>query len=215
MDPEKCILTWNSFPMHLQETFRNLYIERNFCDVTLVTDDMVQIQAHRTVLSSASPFFKQLFTINQNNNNNVLYLKGIHHQELEAMLEFIYLGEAKIDEERIHKFIDAMKDLSLKEFSTIENEINLGLKEHDVKDDEGCKIKSNILPSVQNISKAVTKKEKIHKNQNTNIFQNMKNTQVRVLNSGHTKRDLYKCTMCDVTFSRQENMRVHYEHIHL
>ena len=95
---------------------------------------MVQIQKHRTVLSSASSFFKQHITINQNNNNNVLYLKGIHRQELEAMLEFIYVGEAKIDEERIHKFIDAMKDLSLKEFCTIENEINFGFKEHDVKD---------------------------------------------------------------------------------
>ena len=32
-----------------------------FADVTLVTDDKHQIQAHRTILSAASPVFKNIF----------------------------------------------------------------------------------------------------------------------------------------------------------
>ena len=73
MDQDKYSIGWNTFQKHVQQTFEDLYNNRNFSDVTLVTDDLVQIQAHRIVLSSASTLFEQLLMINSNSTNSILF----------------------------------------------------------------------------------------------------------------------------------------------
>ena len=94
-DKDTYNIAWNTFQNHLNDRSKNLYYEKLFTDVTLVSDDMVQFQAHRTVLSTASPTFMKLLMINTS-ANSVFYLKGVHHLELEAILQFIYLGEASV-----------------------------------------------------------------------------------------------------------------------
>ena len=51
--------------VHLLYTSKELYKDKLFADVTLLSDDLIQMKAHKTVLSSASEFFKQLFTENE------------------------------------------------------------------------------------------------------------------------------------------------------
>ena len=117
MHQDKYSIGWNTFQTHLQETHVELYKEKYFADVTLVSDDMVQVMAHRTVLSSASSVFKQLLMMNESTTNQILFLKGIKHQELESLLQFIYLGEAKVYENRIEMFVSISKDLGIKELN--------------------------------------------------------------------------------------------------
>ena len=44
-------------------------------------------------------------------------LWGIQHSEIESVLQFMYLGEAKFYEERMNRFLCAVKDLEIKELS--------------------------------------------------------------------------------------------------
>ena len=89
-----------------------------FTDVTLVTDDKQQIRAHRNILSACSPVFKNILQIDCNSTNPVIYLRGIQHSEMESIMQFIYLGEARFYEERMGDFLKVSKDLEIKNLST-------------------------------------------------------------------------------------------------
>merc|ERR1712126_256854 len=117
MQHEKYSVSWKVFQKHLQETHRELYNEKHFADVTLVSDDMVPVKAHKTILCSASSVFEKLLMMNSGYTNQILFLKGIDHLELESILQFIYLGETKVYENRIDLFVSASDDLDIKEFN--------------------------------------------------------------------------------------------------
>ena len=100
MDKETFNLNWHSFQTHILDTFRQQFKERSFSDVTLVTDDHGQFQAHRFVLSSCSPILKDLLLTNPH-PHPLICLYGVKKRELECILQFMYLGETKIDHDRI------------------------------------------------------------------------------------------------------------------
>ena len=84
--------TWHKFASHGQDLFKKLMETQEFSDVTIVSDDEHQYKVHRFILSACSTFFENI--LNANPSNAVIYLMGIHHEELEAILQFIYLGKA-------------------------------------------------------------------------------------------------------------------------
>ena len=113
---EKYTLNWHTFTDHLQLMFKDLYEEEKHSDVTLVCDDQTQFKAHKIVLRACSPVFKKIID-NNPSQHPLIYLRGIQRHELEAILQFIYLGEGKIQFERIEEFIKVAKDLEVKEIS--------------------------------------------------------------------------------------------------
>ena len=117
MQQEKYTLTWHSYSDHLRKTLNNMMTSSEFADVTLVTDDKQQIKAHRNILSACSPVFKNILQLDSNIANPVIYLRGIQHSEMESILQFIYLGEARFYKERINEFIMVCKDLVWKSWS--------------------------------------------------------------------------------------------------
>ena len=50
-------------------------------------------------------------------NCSVIYLRGIQHQEMESILEFMYLGVATFYQERMNEFLNVAKNLEIKEIS--------------------------------------------------------------------------------------------------
>ena len=114
---EKYNLTWHSHADHWRDTLKELMTSEEFADVTLVTDDKKQFQAHRNILSACSPVFKNILQQNSNNTNPVIYLRGIQHSEMESIMQFIYLGEARFNEERISEFLQVSKNLEIKNLS--------------------------------------------------------------------------------------------------
>ena len=79
---------------------REMMTSDDFTDVTLVTDDKNTIKAHRNILSACSPVFKNILQMEINNVHPVIYLRGIQYPEIESILQFIYLGQTKFNEER-------------------------------------------------------------------------------------------------------------------
>ena len=62
-------------------------------NVTLVCDDKKQFKAHKIVLSACSSVFRRIIK-DLPKNGSVIYLRGIQHQEMESILEYMYLGGA-------------------------------------------------------------------------------------------------------------------------
>ena len=56
MVDDKFLLSWNDFAANAPNTFRNLWTDQDFTDVTLATEDNQQIRKHKVILSSCSQF---------------------------------------------------------------------------------------------------------------------------------------------------------------
>jgi len=108
---ENIKLTWDKFQDCA--TFKDVYQETNFLDVTLASEDHKQIKAHRVVLSAASPFFKDVLT-NVLHPHPFLYLKGIKFKELEMLIRFIYFGEAEVPQEDLSRLLLVASELQVK-----------------------------------------------------------------------------------------------------
>ena len=84
-------------------------------DVTLVTDDKKHFQAHKIILSACSQFFQNIlvpYSVDFS-HKPVVFLKGIKEQELTAILQFMYNGQAFFSEERTTQFLEAATTLEV------------------------------------------------------------------------------------------------------
>ena len=112
MSAEKVTLNWNDFESSAGLAFKQLWIDQHFTDVTLVTEDSQQIEAHKAIISSCSPFFKKILLRNPH-QNPLLYLKDIDHIELGCLMEFMYLGQTCVEESYLDKFLATARSLGI------------------------------------------------------------------------------------------------------
>merc|ERR1711934_626464 len=123
MHQEKYSLTWFKYSDHLKSMMRELMMNEDFSDITLVTEDKKQIKTNINILSACSPVFKDILK-KEKNSNQIMYLRGVQYSELESIMQFIYLGEATFYEERMEEFLAVAKSLEIKELCLDENETN-------------------------------------------------------------------------------------------
>ena len=116
MTQEKYNLNWHTYSDHLREMLHNMRKSESLTDVTLVCDDQKQFKAHKVVLSACSTVFKNIID-GLPQSSSVIYLRGIQHQEMESILEFMYLGVATFYQERMNEFLNVAKNLEIKEIS--------------------------------------------------------------------------------------------------
>ena len=64
MNGNNLLVEWVQFETNASNTFRQLWNDQYFADVTLVTVDDHQIRDHKVILSSCSKFFINLFLKN-------------------------------------------------------------------------------------------------------------------------------------------------------
>ena len=57
---EKLCLQWNDFKENAIGAFGGLRVNTEFSDVTLACEDGKQVEAHKVILASSSPFFQNL-----------------------------------------------------------------------------------------------------------------------------------------------------------
>merc|ERR1719312_1510193 len=95
VNSEKLCLQWNEFQKIVSSAFGELRDDLDLTDVTLACKDGEQVEAHKIVLASCSPFFMDLFKRNKH-THPLIYLRGIGVEDLVAMIEFLYTGEANI-----------------------------------------------------------------------------------------------------------------------
>ena len=81
-------LRWNDHSTNAPNTFKELWGDQDFADVTLATADDRQIKAHKVIISSCSPFFRNILVKNPH-PNPLIYLKGVSYEHIENALKFI------------------------------------------------------------------------------------------------------------------------------
>ena len=118
---ERYWLKSEKFHENLVNFFQDLEDIKLYADVTLVSDDQIQTQAHKIVLSASSPVLKNIL-INNSHSHPILYLRGIKQTELQAILKYIYSGETLIFEERFNDFVRAANDFQLEDLNLNEEE---------------------------------------------------------------------------------------------
>ena len=116
MKEENGFIKVQSHKEHLSDMLHQLMLSHELTDVTLISDDKRQFKGHKIVLCAYSKVFKHIIG-NIPMETSVIYLQGIQHQELEAILEIMYLGEASFQKDRRSEFFNASKNLELKDIN--------------------------------------------------------------------------------------------------
>jgi hypothetical protein len=197
MQQEIFTLRWKVFSTHLSSSISDVFTENSFSDVTLVSDDLIQFQAHKCVLSASSPVLKNLL-LNNPHSHPLIYLRGVEHQELKSILQFIYLGEARFYEGNMDKFMEAVKDLQIKQlaecFITGGNPF-INREEHADNDDN-----MSSMTSDQDILATISE-------------ENENDTEDEILRAyntgGESGSRLYKCEECEAMFKGQSGLWSH------
>ena len=101
MTNKKLSLQWNGFRTNITSAFKDLGLDHDFTDVTLACEDG-QVDVHKLVLISSSPFFKNLLKRNKH-NHPLIYMKGISLEDLSTLMDLIYQGEANVDPANLDK----------------------------------------------------------------------------------------------------------------
>ena len=130
---EKLCLQWNNFQDNVKSSFKELRKSSDFVDVTLACEDGHQIEAHRVILAASSPFFQNILEKSKH-SHPLIFMRGVKSEDLVAMVDFMYNGEANVYRENLESFLVIAEDLQLKGLkgSVAEEE----LKEHELKEVE-------------------------------------------------------------------------------
>jgi len=121
---EKLCLKWNDFQDNINTAFGSLRNDNDFTDVTLACEDGQQVEAHKVILAASSPFFQNLLKINKH-PHPLVYMKGVKSEDLVAIIDFLYYGEANVYQENIDAFLAIAEELKLKGLSGTKNEENI------------------------------------------------------------------------------------------
>ena len=103
-----------------REQFYKFLKEDKFVDVTLISEDGMEVKAHRMILSSATEFFDNIFQKCKNTENFVIFLYGVKFLQLKGIIEFIYLGETTVEEKNLNTFLQISKLLKIEDMKKIE-----------------------------------------------------------------------------------------------
>ena len=111
---EKYCLTWNQFQSNVTKALSDLRKDADFFDVTLVTEDLQHISAHKMALSASSDLFKTILKKTQSSNPHpLIYLSGVGAKDLNFVLDYIYHGEVELFQNDVHEFLNVAKRLKI------------------------------------------------------------------------------------------------------
>ena len=113
MIPEVFYLTWNNFESCVINSFKDLLSEKDFLNVTLVSEDDQKRKAHKVVISACSPVLKNILLRNPH-QHPLVYLSGVKYQELRCLVNFMYLGQAQVRQDDLDIFMNIADKFQVK-----------------------------------------------------------------------------------------------------
>ena len=81
-------------------------------DVTLVSDDQIEFQAHKTILAAGSKVIRNLL-YNNHHQRPLIYLRNISSQELESILAFLYTGQVTVMQNCMGMLLENAENLKI------------------------------------------------------------------------------------------------------
>ena len=110
---ETFCLKWTDFQENVYKVFSDIRKKDDFADVTFVCEDEKQVVAHKVILGVLSPFFKNIFTKNKH-AHPLIYMRGTKSDDLVAILDFVYNGQANVEKQNLETFLALGDELKLK-----------------------------------------------------------------------------------------------------
>ena len=107
---------WDDFENNISASLGELRTDNDFSDVTLACEDR-DFEVHKLILSASSPFFKALLKRTSKQPHPMIYMRGVQAKDLEALVDFMYLGEANILQKNLESFLAIAEELQLKGLS--------------------------------------------------------------------------------------------------
>ena len=197
-------LSFRNLNSNLEESFS--YAQ--YSDVTLVSDELTPFHAHKIVLSSCSDVFKNLFIENAD-SQPLIYLRDVRGQDLQSIMQFIYLGQTKISKMQSKKFFEAARKLGIKRLIDADQESTAFLGNDAKKATE--KVNPN-LNVAKFMNKYIKDDELSHCKRCYYIDENelslKKQMQVQ-----HESR-MYSCTSCEHNITDQDHLPHHKQSTH-
>ena len=134
-------MKWNDFQKNILSGFKDLRNDKEFTDVTLACEDGQRVEAHKVVLTTTSPFFKNLLKSNRH-QHPIIYMRAMKSEDLLALIDFLYCGEANVYQWNLDTFLAVAAELQFKGF-TGEQEF----KENEIRD-AVTKNRNEALPQI-------------------------------------------------------------------
>ena len=216
MEPSSCKFSWRNYIDYVHHKLHNMMKESDLTDVTIVSDDKKHFNAHKIVLKACSSVFQNIIE-DLPQTNSVIYLRGIQYQEIESILEYMYLGEVTISQQRVYEFLKVAADLEVQNFdrentdpTSIVNDTSEPM--HDMYEASNSKaehnddfIFGNTIPSTEN------RNEKLEESDSANVDIDMdvsNNANMKSHEVGDMKL-AYKCNQCDFKAPHKFIMKKH------
>ena len=99
------------FMERLAKFVKKIREEEDMFDVTLAAGG-VEVRAHKLVISASSPFLRKIIR-GSNHPTPYIYLSGVHPQDLNSILNFLYTGETRVEANSIHRFMNSASELQI------------------------------------------------------------------------------------------------------
>ena len=116
---DKYLFEWNRYGKNCRSLLRSFRDEETFKDVTLACEEG-EVSAHKVILAGISPVFKSILE-KGSQPRPVIYFRGVKLAELEALMDFVYRGEAYVPQPNINSFLALAEDLKVKGLSEQED----------------------------------------------------------------------------------------------
>ena len=71
------------------------------------------MDAHKVILAASSPFFRNLLKMNKH-PHPLIYMRGVKSENLLAVVDFLYRGEANVYQENLDSFLAIAEEFQLK-----------------------------------------------------------------------------------------------------
>ena len=109
---EKFHLKWNDFQENMSNAWHTSRSSGDFADVTLVSGDGQLYPAHRFILAACSPVLRDIMT-KVNHPHPLVYVHGVDSKDLVYVLDYIYQGEVRLDQDNLQDFLALAEELKL------------------------------------------------------------------------------------------------------
>ena len=151
-------LVREDFSFEATKTLRSLFDQPDFSDVTLVCEDQKQILAHKAILASGSPFFKNILSLNPH-PTPLLYLR-VKFSDLNAIVRFLYTGECKVAEDELEGILKIAKNLEIFGISNDEDlRVSKSSNENDLEDAANARKQEVFDNNISERNNSITLKE--------------------------------------------------------
>ena len=221
---EKLCLKWNDFQENLNLAFQGLRNDQDLSDVTLVCEDGTQIKTHKVILASSSPFFMEILKKN-NHPHPLIYMRGIKAEELVAIVDFLYFGEANVKQESLDAFLGLAEELRLKGLTESNTKDQLRnkttIQEMNVEDKERHDQKFLHITKLSNLNKFEAKTESssvalvsVEAHQLDDQIKSMMTRTEKDITMGKQTGKAYACNECGKE-GQWANIKTHIESNHI